>query len=236
MHRIDPRHDTPPPATCAGRSMTSHPVTPAAERMQAILILLCVSVPSFMINLDANIVAVSLSSIAHALKAEFAGIEWVISAYTLTFASLVLPAGALADRYGRKRMLLLGLAIFTLASFACGAAPSVAVLNAARAAQGVGAALQLSAALATLSHVFRGAAPARAFAFWGSVIGIAISLGPVVGGLITQTLGWEWAFYVNVPVGLVMIALPLYAVEESRDPDATRVDLPGVVSFSAFCS
>jgi MFS family permease len=134
------------------------------------LILLCVSIPSFMINLDSNIVAVSLSSIAHSLNADFADIEWVISAYTLTFASLVMPAGALADRYGRKRMLIIGLAIFTVASFICGAAPNIIALNAARALQGVGAAFLLSAALATLSHTFRGADRAKAFAFWGSVI------------------------------------------------------------------
>jgi len=162
---------------------------------QRFLILLCVSIPSFMINLDSNIVAVSLSSIAHSLSADFADIEWVISAYTLTFASFVLPAGALADRYGRKRMLIIGLGIFTLASFICGAAPNVTVLNAARALQGIGAALQLSAALATLSHAFRGPDRARAFAFWGSVIGIAISLGPVAGGFITQHFGWVGVLY-----------------------------------------
>src|ERR1700754_2941268 len=147
------------------------------SRLSTFLILLCVSIPSFMINLDANIVAVSLPSIAHSLKADFAAVEWVISAYTLTFASLVLPAGTLADRYGRKNVLLSGLVVFTIASFICGAAQNVVVLNAARALQGVGAALQLSAALATLSHEFRGPERARAFAFWGSVIGVAITLG-----------------------------------------------------------
>src|ERR1700722_20212098 len=132
------------------------------------LVLLCVSVPSFMINLDANIVAVSLTSIAHSLHADFAAIEWVISAYTLAFATLLMPSGAMADRFGRKRVLLAGLAIFTLASVACGAAHSSAVLNWARALQGAGAALQLSSALAILAHEFRGVARARAFAFWGS--------------------------------------------------------------------
>jgi hypothetical protein len=91
----------------------------------------------------------------------------------------------------------------------------------------------LSAALATLSHAFRGPARARAFAFWGSVIGVAIALGPVVGGFITQAFGWQWAFYVNIPVGAAMIALTLYAVDESRDPDASRVDIPGFLTFSA---
>jgi EmrB/QacA subfamily drug resistance transporter len=199
-----------------------------------LLVLLCVSIPSFMINLDANIVAVSLTSIARSLHADFAAIEWVVSAYTLTFAMLVLSAGTLADRFGRKRILILGLAVFTLASLICGAAHSSAVLNAARALQGVGAALQLSSALAILAHTFRGAERGRAFAFWGSVIGVAIMLGPVAGGFITQVLGWQWAFYVNLPVGIVMIALTLYAVEESKDPDAKSVDSAGVLTFSGF--
>jgi len=198
------------------------------------LLLLCVSVPSFMLNLDANIVAVSLSSIAGSLHADFASIEWVISAYTLAFASLLMPAGALADRFGRKRILVLGLAIFTIASFFCGAASSAVSLNVARGVQGIGAALLLSAALAVLSHAFHGKERARAFAFWGSVIGIAVMLGPVAGGLITQSLGWQWAFYVNIPIGIVMIGLTLFAVTESKDPVASRIDLMGVVLFSGF--
>jgi EmrB/QacA subfamily drug resistance transporter len=197
-----------------------------------LLILLCVSVPSFMLSLDSNIVAVSLPSIAHSLKADFAAIEWVVSAYTLAFASLVLPAGMLADRYGRKKILLIGLSVFTVASFLCGAAPAVNLLNGARALQGVGAALLLSAALATLSHEFRGAARARAFAFWGSVIGLAITLGPVAGGLITQSFGWEWVFYLNLPIGVAMIALTFYAVRDSRDPAASRVDVAGSITFA----
>jgi MFS family permease len=116
--------------------ITSETRVPSAATRNT-LILLCVSVPSFMLNLDSNVVAVSLSSIAHSLHADFAAIEWVISAYTLTFATLMMPAGALADRFGRKRMLLAGLTLFTAASFLCGAAPNVAVLNAARAVQGV---------------------------------------------------------------------------------------------------
>jgi len=200
---------------------------------QRLFILLCVSIPSFMINLDSNIVAVSLPSIAHSLSASFADIEWVISAYTLSFAALLMPAGALADRFGRKRLLMIGLVVFTVASFICGAAPNAVVLNLARALQGVGAALQLSAALATLSHSFRGADRARAFAFWGTVIGIAVALGPVVGGFITEHFGWEWAFYINIPIGVVMVVLVSRTLIESSDPDATRVDIPGAVTFSA---
>ncbi|WP_258181545.1 MFS transporter [Burkholderia gladioli] len=199
-----------------------------------LLLLLCVSVPSFMINLDANIVAVSLSSIAKSLHADFSAIEWVISSYTLAFASLLMPAGALADRFGRKRILIIGLSIFTLASFFCGAASVSIVLNLARAMQGVGAALLLSAALAVLSHAFHGKERAKAFAFWGSVIGVAVMMGPVVGGLITQLLGWRWAFYVNLPIGVAMIALTAWTVSESKDPGASKLDGMGVLLFSGF--
>jgi EmrB/QacA subfamily drug resistance transporter len=210
--------------------------TALATGRHPLLILLCVSIPSFMINLDANIVAVSLSSIGRSLHADFSAMEWVISAYTLAFASLLMPAGALADRFGRKRMLLTGLGIFTLASLACGRANSVIMLNAARSCQGLGAALQLSAALAILSHTFQGAERARAFSFWGAVVGIAIALGPLAGGLITQHFGWQWAFYINVPVGLLIGLLTLRVVAESRDPQAQKMDFAGVISFSAALS
>jgi EmrB/QacA subfamily drug resistance transporter len=198
----------------------------------ALLVLLCVSIPSFMINLDANIVAVSLPSISKSLNADFTAIEWVISAYTLTFASLVLPAGTLSDRYGRKRILLVGLTIFTVASFFCGAAPTALVLNVSRAIQGVGAALLLSSGLALLSFEFQGPQRAKAFAFWGSVIGVAITLGPLFGGIITETIGWQWAFYLNIPIGIVVAALTVTSVNESKDPHAKKLDLPGFSSFA----
>jgi EmrB/QacA subfamily drug resistance transporter len=206
--------------------------TAAAAKRQALLVLVCTSAPSFMLQLDANIVSVSLPSIARSLNAGFAGIEWVITAYMLSFASLLMPAGALADRFGRKRLLIAGLSVFTLASLLCGTAPNLTILIAARALQGAGAAMQLSSALATLSHAFQGEARARAFAFWGSVVGIGITSGPVVGGLITQAFGWEWAFYVNLPIGIALIALIVKVIDTSKDPDAERLDLPGVASFA----
>jgi EmrB/QacA subfamily drug resistance transporter len=204
------------------------------ERHRAMLVLICVSAPSFMLQLDSNIVAVSLPSITESLKVNFAGIEWVVTAYTLSFASLLLPAGALADRFGRKHVLMTGLVLFTLASFFCGAAPNLATLVTARAFQGIGAAMQLSAALATLSSFFKGDERARAFAFWGTVVGIGIAMGPIVGGLITQTFGWQWAFYINLPIGALTIALVAVVIEDSRDPGAVRFDLAGVSTFSAF--
>jgi EmrB/QacA subfamily drug resistance transporter len=207
--------------------------TAIPSRNQALLVLICTSVPSFMIQFDANIVSVSLPAIAHSLGASFAGIEWVVTAYILSFASLLLPAGALADWFGRKTTLVIGLSLFTVASVLCGSAPSLSVLIAARALQGAGAALQLSSALASLSHSFQGAARARAFSFWGSVVGIGMVTGPVAGGLITEAFGWEWAFWINLPIGVALLALIARTLENSKDPSAVRLDLPGVFCFGS---
>jgi EmrB/QacA subfamily drug resistance transporter len=203
------------------------PPLPHQNEHHAVLVLLCTSAAPFMLQLDANIVSVSLPAIGRSLGASFTGIEWVITAYMLAFASLLLPAGALADRFGRKKLLVIGLSVFTVASFICGSAPNLAVLVAARALQGAGA------ALATLSHAFHGEARVRAFSFWGSVVGIGIALGLVIGGLITQGFGWQWAFYVNLPIGVALIALITRVVDSSRDPKAMRLDLPGVDCFSS---
>lgn len=200
---------------------------------RAAWVLLCTSGVSFMIMLDSNIVAVSLPAIASNLHAKFADIEWVVSAYVLTFATFLMPAGALADRFGRRRQLIVGLSLFTVASFLCGLAPTAIVLNLSRALQGVGAAIQLSAALAVIGHTFRGPDRAKAFAFWGTLIGVAVAVGPLVGGLITSGFGWRWAFLVNVPVGTALIALAIGSVEESSDPEAQRLDVAGMVLFGA---
>jgi EmrB/QacA subfamily drug resistance transporter len=200
-------------------------------------VLLCASGMCFMIMLDSNIVAVSLPSIARDLGAAFSDIEWVVSAYVLTFAALLMPSGALADRYGRRRAALARLSVFTLSSLLCGLAPGALILNMARALQGIGAALQLSAALAILSHEFRGHDRARAFGFWGTVIGVAVALGSLLDGVITSGFGWRWAFLVNVPIGIVLVALAVSVVEGSRDPDAVRLDFAGMVLFGGglFC-
>jgi EmrB/QacA subfamily drug resistance transporter len=193
--------------------------------------LLCCAGAPFLIMLDTNIVAVSLPSIARDLHGGFTDVEWVVSAYILPFAALLMPAGALADRLGRRRMLILGLSIFTLASLLCGVAPNLAVLNGARALQAVGASLQLTASLAAISHGFETHERARVFAIWGTVMGMAPPLGPIVGGLVTSYLGWRWAFYINLPLGAGLIALAVTSVAESRDPQASRLDFPGIILF-----
>jgi EmrB/QacA subfamily drug resistance transporter len=183
--------------------------------------------------LDTNIVAVSLPAISRDLQGGFTDVEWVVSAYILPFTALLMPAGALADRMGRRRLLILGLSIFTVASFLCGAAPNLAILNGARALQAVGAALQLTASLAAVSHAFGQDEKARVFAIWGTVMGMAPPLGPIVGGIITSYLGWRWAFYINLPLGGLLIALAAATVEESRDPRAARLDFAGIALFGA---
>ena len=195
--------------------------------------LLCCAGAPFLIMLDTNIVAVSLPSIARDLRGGFTDVEWVVSAYILPFAALLMPAGALADRLGRRRMLLIGLSIFTFASFLCGAAPNLATLNGARALQAVGAALQLTSSLAVVAHGFEPHERDRVYAIWGTVMGMAPPLGPILGGLVTSYLGWRWAFYINLPLGAGLIVLALTSVAESRDPKASGLDYPGIILFGA---
>jgi EmrB/QacA subfamily drug resistance transporter len=198
--------------------------------------LLCAAGTSFLIMLDANIVAVALPSIARDLHGEFTDVEWVVSAYILPFAALLMATGALADRLGRRCILLWGLAIFSVASLLCGLAPTLATLNAARALQAVGAALQLSAALAVISHGFEPHERARAYAVWGTVMGVAPTMGPLIGGLISTYLGWRWAFLVNVPIGMLLIGVATTSIDESRDPDARNLDLAGILLFGCGLS
>jgi len=183
--------------------------------------------------LDTNVVAVALPTIAHTLNAEFADMQWVITAYMLPFAALLMAAGSLCDRHGRRRIMVLGQVLFAGASLFCGMAGTPWVLNLSRAVQGVGASLLLTAALAVINHSFQGPARARAYAFWGACLGIAITCGPIVGGVISSTIGWHWVFLINLPIGAVLIAGTLKVVDESCDSEAVRLDYGGVITFSA---
>lgn len=207
------------------------------RRRHGMALLLTASLVSSLIMLDSNIVAVSLPAIAQSLHAHFADVEWVISAYVLTFAAMLLPSGAIADRYGRKRSVLVGLLLFCAASAGCGLARSVFVLCISRAVQGVGGALLLTSSLAVIGHAFEaGPRRAAAWAFWGSAIGIAITLGPVVGGVITSSFGWRWSFLINVPLCLLFFVSTLAFVPESRDPETSRPDTLGFLTFTAALS
>lgn len=195
-------------------------------------VLLTSSLVSSLIMLDSNIVAVSLPAMGRSLGASFTDIQWVISAYVLTYASLLLASGNYADLYGRKKAMLIGLVVFAVASVGCGLATSSLLLNLARAFQGVGGALLLTASLAIIGNAFKSAERTRAFAFWGASLGIALAIGPIVGGVITSTVGWRWAFLVNIPLCALLIAATLKFVDESHDPSAKNLDFGGIVTFS----
>ena len=194
--------------------------------------LLAVSVAIFMLLLDITVVNVALPDIQRSLHSSFNDLQWVVNAYALTLAAFLLTAGALADLFGRRRVFVLGLAIFTASSAACGLAGSPLALNLARAVQGLGGAMMFATSLALIAHAFHGRERGTAFGVFGGTIGAAVAVGPVVGGLITSGAGWEWIFFINVPIGVAAVALTLRQVSESSDPAARGVDWGGLVTFS----
>src|SRR5215218_6473600 len=195
--------------------------------------LLAVSVAAFMLLMDITVVNVALPSIRQDLGASFTDLQWVVDAYALTLAALVLPAGSLADRLGRRRLFAAGLAIFSVASLLCALAPDPTLLSLARALQGVGGAVLFAVSLALVAQEFpAGRERGTAMGLYGATIGMAVAVGPLVGGTLTDGLGWESIFYLNVPVGVAALAVTQLKLAESRDPNATRVDWAGVVAFT----
>src|SRR4051794_28804537 len=196
--------------------------------------LLAVTTATFMLLLDITVVNVALPSIRDDLGASFTDLQWVIDAYALTLAALVLTAGSLADRLGRRRVFAAGLGIFSLASLLCALSPDPTFLNLSRALQGVGGAIMFAVSLALVAQEFpAGRERGTAMGIYGASIGVAVAVGPLVGGALTDSLGWQSIFYLNVPIGIAAIAVTCLRVRESRDPNATRLDWPGVVTFSA---
>jgi EmrB/QacA subfamily drug resistance transporter len=195
--------------------------------------LAAVVVATFMLLLDITIVNVALPSIQRDFKANLADLQWVVDAYALSLAALQLTAGSVADLRGRKLVFMTGLAIFTAASFLCGLANSATLLNVARAVQGVGGAMMFATSLALLAGAFIGRERGVAFGVWGATIGASVAIGPLIGGAITDGLGWEWIFFVNVPIGIAAIFFTQRKVDESRNPYARHIDWPGVVVWSA---
>jgi EmrB/QacA subfamily drug resistance transporter len=187
----------------------------------------------FMLLLDVSIVNVALPDIQRQLHASISDLQWVIDAYALSLAALLLTAGSLADLLGRRVVFATGIAIFTAGSLLCGVAQSPLFLTLARAGQGVGGAVMFSTSLALLAQAFRGPERGIAFGVYGAITGIAVAVGPVLGGVITSGLSWRWIFFVNIPIGVIAIALTLLRVDESRDPDASRPDWLGFVTFSS---
>lgn len=199
----------------------------------SLAVLLVASVGCAMTVLDTNIVAIVLPTLARDLGASFADVEWVISAYVLSFASLLLPAGAIADRFGRRTIFLLGIFVFAVTSLLCGLAPSARALYVARALQGAGAAFLLAPALAIIGHTFHDEKERnKAWAIWGGMMGLTMVLAPILGGIIGFYLGWRWAFYVNAPICILLAAAVALWVPESRDRNARRLDPAGIVFFA----
>jgi EmrB/QacA subfamily drug resistance transporter len=195
--------------------------------------LLAVCATTFMLLVDITIVNVALPSVQRQLDASLTGLQWVVDAYAVTLAALILTAGALADRFGRRLLFMGGIAVFSVASFLCGAAWNVLTLDIARVFQGVGGAALFATALALIGAEYRGPERAGAIATWGATVGLAVASGPLLGGIVTDSLSWRWVFFVNVPVGAFAFAIALRKLRESRDPDATRTDVAGLASFSA---
>jgi EmrB/QacA subfamily drug resistance transporter len=194
--------------------------------------LIAVCLGTFMLLLDVTIVNVALPSIQSSLGASFSDLQWVVDAYALMLAALLLTTGSLADLFGRRLVFVVGLVVFTGSSLLSGIAGDPLLLNLARGAQGVGGAAMFSTSLALLGAAFQGRERGTAFGVWGAITGLAVAVGPVVGGALTSGLSWRWIFLVNVPIGIVAVVLCLARVEESRPPRAQRPDLIGVVTFS----
>jgi DHA2 family methylenomycin A resistance protein-like MFS transporter len=190
------------------------------------LISLCLGF--FMVMMDATVVNTALPDIGHALSGSVSGLQWITAGYTLVFACLLLSAGSLGDRLGARRVFLVGLGVFTAASLACGLAPSLGFLIGARVVQGVGAALGLPTSLALINASYPDRSQrARAIGVWGGLGGVAAGLGPVLGGVLTNWIGWPAIFYINVPIGIAAILLTLRFVVAPAPKSRTGLDLPG---------
>jgi EmrB/QacA subfamily drug resistance transporter len=185
----------------------------------------------FMIMLDNTVVNVALPAIQRDLHVSISELEWVVTAYALTFAALLITGGKLADMFGRRRIFMIGLVVFTLSSLACGLAPSAGLLIGARAIQGIGAALMNPATLSIITATFAPRERGQAIGIWAGVSALALAIGPLAGGLIVDNINWNWIFYVNVPVGVLGLIVSRLVIKESRDTSHEQsIDLPGLLT------
>ncbi|MGO9724325.1 MAG: MFS transporter [Streptosporangiaceae bacterium] len=198
--------------------------------------LVAVCLGTFMLLLDITIVNVALPDIQLALHSSFSDLQWIVDAYALTLAAFLLTSGSLADMYGRRLMYLIGLVVFTCASALCGFAVTTLMLQLSRALQGVGGAIMFAVSLALLADAFRGKDRGVAFGVWGAVTGLAVAIGPLLGGLLTTGLSWRWIFFVNAPIGIVAVVISVFKVAESRAPHASRPDWAGFSLFTLALS
>jgi EmrB/QacA subfamily drug resistance transporter len=183
-----------------------------------------------MIMLDNTVVNVALPSIQRDLGADLSELEWIVTGYALTFASLMLVGGKVADAYGRRRVFVLGIVVFTFASLMCGLATSSSMLIGSRVLQGAGAALMNPATLSIIAATFPPRERGTAIGIWAGTSALALAIGPLAGGLITEHLDWSWIFFINVPIGLLGIAASFLFIDESRDETHSSLDLPGLAT------
>src|SRR5438874_1041319 len=200
------------------------------ERKWRVLAVVCVAV--FMLLLDITVVNVALPEIDKELNTSFTDLQWVVDAYALTLAATMLNAGSLGDLLGRKKVFLVAIALFTAASALCGAAQSPLWLILARGAQGIGGAGMFAVSLAIISQEFHGRERGTAFGIWGATVGLAVAIGPLVGGALTTYVGWRWIFFVNIPIGIVCVAAGLRELHESRNEEHGGADVPGLVTWT----
>jgi EmrB/QacA subfamily drug resistance transporter len=200
------------------------------ERKWWTLIVVCIA--TFMLLLDITIVNVALPKIANDLHASFSDIQWVIDAYALTLASLLLTSGVMGDLLGRKLVFTIGLGLFALTSLLCAISPSSLFLILARGGQGIGGAILFATSLALLAQEFHGRDRGFAFGIWGATLGAAAAIGPLLGGGLTEAFGWPAIFLINVPVGIIAALLTIANVHESKDPTGKRIDWIGTITFS----
>ena len=204
---------------------------PRMERKWRVLAVVCIAV--FMLLLDITVVNVALPVIQGDLKTSFTQLQWVVDAYALTLAATMLNAGSLGDLLGRKRVFLVAITLFTVASALCGAANSPIFLILARGLQGIGGAGMFAVSLAIISQEFHGKERGTAFGIWGATVGIAVAIGPLVGGALTTYASWRWIFFINVPIGIAVVAGGVYELRESRNEEAGGFDLWGFVTLTA---
>src|SRR3954469_22017175 len=184
---------------------------------------------SSMAFIDSTVVNIALPALQEHMGATISQVQWVVEAYTLFLAALMLTGGALGDRYGRKRIFCIGVVIFTAASLACGLAPTMSTLIAARALQGIGAAMLVPGSLSLISACFPDAERGKAIGTWSAFTSITMAIGPLVGGAFIDRLSWRAIFFLNVPLALIVLWLTYRHVPESRSESAREVDMPGAV-------
>jgi EmrB/QacA subfamily drug resistance transporter len=211
---------------------TAQPGDTAVQRGNKWWTLIAVCLGTFMLLLDITIVNVALPDIQKALHSSFSDLQWIVDAYALTLAAFLLTAGSLADRYGRRLLYLVGLAVFTTASVLCGFAVNTVMLQLSRGLQGVGGAIMFAVSLALLADAFRGRDRGTAFGVWGAITGLAVAIGPLLGGILTTGISWRWIFFVNAPIGVAAVIIAAMKVTESREPQASRPDWAGFALFT----